>query len=158
MKPRVLAIHYTLTNTKGETLDSSAGQEPLYYMEGSGQIIPGLESRISALKVGDKQKVNVPAAEGYGIRDDKLKMTVEKSQLPTKKINVGDQFMVGASQESSMPVTVTEVTETHVTLDGNHPLADQDLTFDIEIVEIRDATDEEMMHGHAHGPHGHHHH
>ena len=158
MKPRVLAIHYTLTNKKGETLDSSAGADPLYYMEGAGQIIPGLENQLTALKVGDKKTINVPAAEGYGVRDDKLKMTVEKSQLPTKKVSVGDQFMVGNSEENSMPATVLEVTDTHVTLDANHPLADVDLIFDVEVMEIRDANDDEMMHGHAHGPHGHHHH
>jgi FKBP-type peptidyl-prolyl cis-trans isomerase SlyD len=152
--PRVISFHYTLTDPEGKTLDSSAGHDPLMYMEGSGQIIPGLEERMKDLKVGDKKKIQVPAVEAYGEREQKYIVAVPLDKLPGD-VKVGDQFGLGGDPEGH-PFSVIDVNSTHATMDANHPLAGVDLTFDVEVVEIREATAEEMSHGHAHGPGGHH--
>lgn len=157
MNPRVISFHYTLTNNKGDELDSSRSGDAFAFLEGVGQIIPGLEKVLAGLKVGDKQKVEVAAEEAYGMRDDNLVMQVEKSQLPKEDLQIGDQFQAGDDQHMQI-VTVTEITASHVTLDANHPLAGEDLIFDVEITEVRPATMEELSHGHAHGAGGHHHH
>jgi FKBP-type peptidyl-prolyl cis-trans isomerase SlyD len=157
MSKRVISFHYKLTNDKGETLDSSEGSHPLTILEGMNQIIPSLEKVLGKLKVGEKKKVIVKATEAYGEHDSKKVVEVPVEQMPKQKINVGDQFRSSKSP-SAPPVVVTKVTDTHVTLDTNHPLAGMDLTFDVELAEIRDATEEELAHGHVHGPGGHHHH
>ncbi len=154
--PRVLSFHYTLTNTAGNKLDSSEGRGPLTFMEGAGQIIPGLEIEVLKLNVGDKKKIQVAAASAYGIKDKELIIKAPKSALPSKEIKIGDKFRGGADQHSPI-FTVVEIEETEVTLDGNHPLAGEDLTFDVEITGQREATAQELEHGHAHGEHGHSH-
>ncbi|HTS19523.1 MAG TPA: peptidylprolyl isomerase [Verrucomicrobiae bacterium] len=157
MSKNVISFHYTLTDPTGKTLDSSAGSEPLVFLEGSGQIIPGLESQLLGMKVGDKKHVTVKAPDAYGEHDAGNVMEVPLDKMPTKTIKVGDRFRAGKDSHAAV-VTVTKVTETHVTLDGNHPLAGMDLTFDVEITEVRAATEDELAHGHVHSPGGHHHH
>ncbi len=153
--PRVISFNYVLTDKSGKKLDASKG-EPLSYIEGSHQIIPGLESELSSLKKGDKKKISVPAAEAYGELNPDLKMAVARDKFPSTNISVGDRFRGGP--ESHAPIfTVIAVSETEITVDGNHPLAGQDLVFDIELTGIREATQEELSHGHAHGEHGHSH-
>ena len=152
--PTVISFHYTLTNSSGKVLDSSQGQEPLSYIEGARQIIPGLERQLTGLKKGDKKRVAVPAAEAYGLRDDSKVLKVPREALPSKEVKVGDRFMGGKEPHAPMFV-VTELGLTEVTLDGNHPLAGVDLTFDVELTGSREATMEEISHGHAHGEHGH---
>ncbi len=155
MSKRVLSFHYVLTNKKGETIDSSRGHEPMPVLEGSQQIIPGLEVELFKMKVGDKKKVDVSADQAYGVVREDLRVKVQRDQLPEGDIKVGVQFSAG---EGHGPVfTVTKIEEDGISLDGNHPLAGVDLTFDVEVTEIREATAEELQHGHAHGPHGHHH-
>jgi FKBP-type peptidyl-prolyl cis-trans isomerase SlyD len=156
MNPRVVSFHYTLTDPAGQTIDSSAGHEPLMYMEGSHQIIPGLERQITTLKVSDKKKIQVPAAEAYGLRDNRYIMDVPLDKLPVKDLQVGQMFQI-SEDKNSPPFTVTSISATHAVLDGNHPLAGVDLTFDVEIIAMREATSEEMQHGHAHGEGGNHH-
>lgn len=154
MKPRVFSFHYALRDTTGAEIDSSAGGDPLSFIEGSGQIIPGLERALLLLSVGDKREIPVPSKDAYGTRDDKRVFQVEKSKIPNQKVAVGDMFR----GDEDMPVlTVVTVTDSHVTLDGNHPLAGKDLIFKIEITSIREATKQEMDHGHVHGAHGHDH-
>ena len=156
MKQRVISFHYILTSPEGEKIDSSEGNEPLTFLEGIGQIIPGLEKELGKMKVGDKKKVKIQAADAYGpINKEKL-FQVPIERMPNKNIKVGDQFRV-KDDVHGIPLVVTQITETHVTLDANHPLAGMDLTFDVELTEVRDATEEEISHGHAHGPGGHHH-
>jgi FKBP-type peptidyl-prolyl cis-trans isomerase SlyD len=157
MSTRVIVFHYTLTDSAGQTLDSSAGGDPLAFLEGTGQIIPGLETHLRTMKVGDKRKVLVPAKDAYGEKDAENIVEVPLDKLPTKKVKVGDKFRAGNDGHAPV-VAVIKVTETHATLDGNHPLAGQDLTFDVEITEVREASAEELSHGHVHGPGGHHHH
>ena len=135
-------------------LDSSAAGEPLTFLEGSGQVIPGLETELRKMKVGDKKHVTVKAKDGYGEKDPGNVLELPLEQMPTRGVKMGDRFRAGSDNHSPV-VTVVKVTETHVTLDGNHPLAGMDLTFDVEITEVRDATAEELTHGHVHGPGGH---
>lgn len=157
MSQKVISFHYTLKDSKGQTLESSFGDEPLSYLEGVGQIIPGLEDALKGLKKGDKKSVNVPAAQAYGEFSKELIVEVPREHIPKKDVEVGDRFHADSGGGQSQVVVVTKVTDSHVTVDGNHPLAGQDLNFDVEIAEVRDATKEEIAHGHAHGPGGHHH-
>jgi FKBP-type peptidyl-prolyl cis-trans isomerase SlyD len=154
MSQKVISFHYTLTDSAGTTLDSSAGGEPLTFLEGVGQIVPGLESHLRNMKVGDKKHVTVKAKDGYGEKDPKNVVEVLLEQMPTRGIKVGDRFRAGRETHSPV-VTAVKVTDTHVTLDGNHPLAGMDLTFDVEVTEVRVATEEELAHGHVHGSGGH---
>ena len=152
---RVIGFHYTLTDKSGETLDSSIGDEPLFFLEGSQQIIPGLEKVIAIMNVGDKKKIEVKAADAYGEVNAELVVKVKKNQFPPDAtLTVGDQFQVNNDQHSPV-FTIMEVGTEEVTVDGNHPMAGKDLFFDVEIVGSREATKEEMSHGHAHGAHGH---
>lgn len=153
----VVSIHYTLTNDKGETLDSSAGGDPLTYLHGNGNLIPGLESQLEGKQSGDKLNVKVAAADAYGAYDKALIQKVpRRSFRGVADVQVGMQFQVQSNAGPRM-VTVTQIQGDMVTVDGNHALAGQDLTFDVEITEVREATEEEIAHGHVHGPGGHHH-
>jgi len=156
MNSKVISFHYTLTDPTGTVLDTSDGDDPMSFLAGVGQIIPGLEKVLAEMKTGDQKKVTVKAEDAYGARDKAKLIDVPIERLPNNKIKVGDRFQL-SGEPNSMPLTVTKVTEKHVTLDSNHPLAGMDLTFDVKITEVRNATDEEMAHGHAHGAGGHHH-
>ena len=156
MANKVISFHYTLTDSAGKTLDSSADGDPLTFLEGVGQIIPGLETHLRAMKAGDKKNVTVNAKDAYGEKDPGNIVEVSLDKMPTRGIKVGDRFRAGDGPNAPV-VTVAKVTETHVTLDGNHPLAGMDLTFAVEVTEIRDATKEELDHGHVHAAGGHHH-
>jgi FKBP-type peptidyl-prolyl cis-trans isomerase SlyD len=151
---KVIAFHYHLTDKKGATLDKSDEGEPLAFMTGVGQIIPGLESVLISMSTGDKRRVEVAAAQAYGEKDLGKIVSVKRNQLPEGDIKAGDMFR-GHDGEV---VTVTAVNGETVVLDANHPLAGQDLVFDVEIATVRDATKEELAHGHAHGADGHHQH
>lgn len=155
---RVIGFHYTLTDKTGTVLDSSIGDEPLYFLENSQQIIPGLEKVIALMNVGDKRKIEVKAADAYGDVNPELIVKVKKSQFPAgAQLTVGDQFQVNNDQHSPV-FTIMSIESEDVTVDGNHPMAGKDLFFDVEIVGVRPATAEEMSHGHAHGAHGQGHH
>lgn len=158
MTQQVYGFHYTLKDSEGNQIDSSVGGTPLLFLEGSGQIIPGLENQIIGTNIGDKKNVEVKAADAYGEIIEDLKITVKLSQFPEgQDIKVGDQFQV--NEEPNAPIfTVISINGDDVNIDGNHPMAGKDLVFDIEITERRDATAEEVSHGHAHGEGGHHHH
>ncbi len=153
----VVSIHYTLTNALGETIDSSVGQDPLVYLQGAQNIIPGLENALTGKAVGDALQVTVEPAEGYGEIRDELIQEVDRSAFQgVEDIDVGMQFMAQTSW-GEQPVTVVKVEGEQITLDGNHQLAGETLNFDVEVVEVREATAEEVEHGHVHGAGGHHH-
>lgn len=155
---RVISFHYTLTNKAGEVIDSSRDQkDPFSFMEGVGQIIPGLEKSLGLLNVGDTRKIEVPAADAYGTHDAQLIVEVPRNKLPAQDLSIGDQFQASGPQGEMILFRVLEVNGEQVKLDGNHPLAGEDLIFDVEIMKIRDATPSEIAHGHAHGGDGHHH-
>lgn len=154
----VASIHYTLTDGAGKVIDTSEGQEPLAYLHGAGNIIPGLEKALLGKVVGDKFNVSIPAAEAYGVRDDSMVQELPSNMFSgIDKIEVGMEFHA-ETEHGLQVVTVTKVEGDNVTIDGNHPLAGVDLTFDVEVAEIRAASAEELEHGHAHGAGGHHHH
>lgn len=147
----VVSIHYTLTNQAGEKLDSSIGAEPLSYINGAGNIIPGLESALSDSSVGDKLTVTIEAADAYGERNEQQIQTVSKDMFQgIETIEVGMQFQADSSNGPAV-VTITTIDGDNITIDGNHPLAGEQLTFDVEVMDIRPATDSEMEHGHIHG-------
>lgn len=157
MAQRVLSFHYDLTNSSGEKIDSSRGQEPFPVLEGQQQILPVLEQALFQMQAGEKKVVRLSAEQAYGPMRENLKVKVSRSKLPEGELKIGTQFRGGA--EPHAPIfTVTAIENDEVSLDGNHPLAGQDLIFDVEVVEIREATAEELSHGHAHGAGGHHHH
>ena len=154
---RVVTIHYTLKDKEGNTIDSSVGADPLVYLEGTDSIIPGLERQVSLLSVGNKKQITVLAKDGYGEKNQELVVKVPRTNFPEDiQIKIGDKFHAGSGHNSQV-FEVLHVENEEVTLDGNHPLAGQDLSFDVEVVSIRDATKEEVAHGHAHGAGGHHH-
>lgn len=150
-------MHYTLKNDAGETLDSSAGRDPLAYIQGIGNIIPGLEKELEGKVAGDKVNAVIAPEFGYGERFDDLVRDVPKTGFQgDEELVAGMQVQVETSNGPAIAV-VTNVAEEHVTLDMNHPLAGMTLHFDVEIVSVREADAEELAHGHVHGPGGHHH-
>ncbi|MGD0492546.1 MAG: peptidylprolyl isomerase [Steroidobacteraceae bacterium] len=153
----VVLIHYTLKDDDGKVLDSSDGGEPLAYIQGHGNLVPGLEKALEGKKDGDAVAVTLTPDEGYGKRDEALVQRVPKRSLQgSGEIRKGMQFRA-QTDEGLRVFTVTAVVGDMVALDGNHPLADQTLHFDVEIVSVRAATAEELEHGHVHGVGGHHH-
>jgi len=146
----VALIHYTLKNETGEVLDSSAGQEPLSFVCGANNIVSGLENALLGKVVGDKLDVVVKPEEGYGDIREELVQKVDRANFEgIDNIEVGMQFMAEAPW-GQQPVTVIAVEEKEVTLDGNHPLAGQTLQFSVEVTDVREATEDELAHGHVH--------
>ena len=153
----VVLIHYTLKDDGGAVLDSSSGGEPLAYIQGHGNLVSGLEKALEGKQDGDTLAVVVPPAEGYGMRDAALVQRVPKRTLQgSGDIRKGMQFQA-RTKDGMRLFTVTGIAGDMVTLDGNHPLADQILHFDVEVISVRSATAEELEHGHVHGAGGHHH-
>jgi FKBP-type peptidyl-prolyl cis-trans isomerase SlyD len=153
----VVSIHYTLTDDAGETVDSSVGGDPLFYLHGNGNLVPGLENALEGKNVGDKVTVTVAPAEGYGEYDKNLVQRVPRRAFKgVAEVKQGMQFQV-QSDQGPRSVTVTNVAGDMVTVDGNHPLAGKNLNFAVEILEVRTPSEEELAHGHVHGPGGHHH-
>ena len=155
---KVVSIDYTLKDDAGTVLDSSEGSEPLAYLHGVGGLIPGLESALEGRNTGDHLQVTVQPADGYGEGDDELVKRVPRNQFAgAGDLELGMQFRVSKKQGGRI-VTVMAIEDETVTIDGNHALAGVTLNFDVTIRDIRDATAEELEHGHVHGPGGHHHH
>jgi FKBP-type peptidyl-prolyl cis-trans isomerase SlyD len=152
-----VTFHYTLTDDAGNVIDSSDGREPLAYIHGEGHIVPGLEKALEGRSVGDQFKVDVAPEEGYGVRHDELVQVVPKAAFQgVEDLQPGMQFQ-GRNDQGSINVTVSKIEGDNVTVDGNHPLAGQTLHFAVEITGVRDASEEELAHGHIHGEGGHHH-
>ncbi len=150
-KDMVVAFHYTLTLNSGQVVDSSADGEPLSFLVGHGQIIPGLEEQLLGLKVGDKKTVNVAPGDGYGERDEELVQVVDRAEIP-EKIDLYEGLVLRANSPDgdNIEFTVKSFDEKEVVFDLNHPLAGEALNFDTEIMSIRNATKEEIEHGHVH--------
>ena len=130
-------IHYTGTLRDGSVFDSSRDREPLEFTLGSGQVIPGFDSAVTGMRVGDAQTVTIPAGEAYGPRRDELVLNVPRGEFPAHvQPEVGQQLQLSSGSER-LVVTVREVSDSAVILDGNHPLAGEDLTFALELVSIR---------------------
>ncbi len=150
MSRNVVTFHYTLRDPQGRMLDTSAGGQPISYLEGAGQIIDGLDEALRGVASGVKQCVEVPAAKAYGERDDTQVQRVLKALLPVEgDLKPGDQFKAGEDAFAPI-VTVVDVEGDEVVLDANHPLAGVDLVFDVELIDVRSASADELEHGHAH--------
>lgn len=155
---KVVSIEYTLTNDEGEVLDTSVGDEPLEYLHGAENIVPGLEDALSGKDAGDELKVVIEPEDGYGEYMAELVGVVDRSAIEGI-----DELEVGMELQSETPdgdieiLTIREIDGDEVTLDGNHPLAGQRLTFQVKVVEVRDATEDELAHGHPHGDEDHDH-
>jgi FKBP-type peptidyl-prolyl cis-trans isomerase SlyD len=153
---QVVSIHYTLKDDAGEIIDSSPDGEPLVYLHGHGNLIPGLERELAGKRAGDKLQVTVSAADGYGEYDEALVQRVPRRTLKgLANLRVGMRLQAQSGQ-GARAVTVTRIAGDMVTLDGNHPLAGKSLHFQVEVAAVRAASDAELSHGHVHGPGGHH--
>jgi FKBP-type peptidyl-prolyl cis-trans isomerase SlyD len=153
----VASFNYTLTNDAGEIIDTSTGRAPLAYLHGAGNIVPGLEKEMAGRKAGDRFDVVVAPEEGYGQPNPMLVQTVPRDAFQgVDSIEVGMEFQAQTPQ-GPLSVVVSKVDAEEVTVDGNHPLAGKTLHFAIEVTDVRDASVEELQHGHVHGPGGHHH-
>jgi len=141
---RFLSFHYTLRNREGRVLDTSRGAEPLGCVEDAGQIIEGLESVLKGMRIGEQRKVVVPPERGYGLREAELVQKVPKARLPVDEVRVGDQFQTGEDRQAPV-VTVLAIEGDEVLLDANHPLAGEELHFEVELVAVRTATLAELQ-------------
>ena len=154
---KVVTLHYTLTDNEGTVIDKSDDGSFLY-LHGASNIIPGLENALTGKKSGEELKVTVEPEEAYGQRDDARLESVPREMFPEDtEIEAGMQFHAEGPEGQMITVTVAGVEGDTVTIDANHPLAGVQLNFDVKIVDIRDASAEELEHGHVHGPGGHHH-
>jgi FKBP-type peptidyl-prolyl cis-trans isomerase SlyD len=150
MSQNVVTFHYTLRDSTGQILDASIGGEPISYLEGAGQIVEGLEEGLRGLAVGTRAHIGVPAAKAYGEHDETQIQRVLKSLLPVQgDIKVGDQFRAGEDDFAPI-VTVRGIEGDELLLDANHPLAGLDLEFEVELINLRAASDDEKAHGHVH--------
>ncbi len=144
MKSRFVSFHYTVKDNEGKVLDSTHDGEPMMFLEGASQIMPVLEAGIRPLKTGDKSAILISSCDAYGDRDEQLVIQVPLSSLPQKgRIVQGQQFRLEKKKQEPRVYRVIEANETHARLDGNHPLAGKDLTFEVEVVETRFATQTE---------------
>ncbi|UOA10646.1 peptidylprolyl isomerase [Methylobacter sp. S3L5C] len=151
-----VSIHYTLTNDEGEVLDSSIGEEVLVYLQGSGNIVPGLENALVGKVIGDKFTVRIAPEEAYGeLMDDMIQVLSRDMFEGIDNVEVGMQFHADVSEGPGV-VTVVNIEGDEITIDGNHPLAGVALNFDVEVIDVRPATEEEATHGHIHGEGCHH--
>jgi FKBP-type peptidyl-prolyl cis-trans isomerase SlyD len=153
-KDTVASIHYTLTDNTGNVLDSSEGRDPLHYLHGAGNLIIGMEEGLEGKVKGDKLNLKIAPAKAYGEKDDTHIQKVPRSAFGGQEVKKGMKL----STNQGGVVSVTEVGLENITVDANHPLAGVELNFVVEIMDVRNATAEEISHGHVHGPGGHHHH
>ncbi|SKC88492.1 FKBP-type peptidyl-prolyl cis-trans isomerase [Ohtaekwangia koreensis] len=152
-KNKVAAIHYTLRDNEGNIIDTSDGRDPLNYLHGAGNLIAGMEEGLEGKSKGDKLQLKIEPAKGYGEKDPAMIQEVPRSAFGDQDVRKGMKF----STNHGNVVTVTEVGLESVTVDANHELAGVELNFDVEIVDVRNATSDEISHGHVHGAGGHQH-
>jgi FKBP-type peptidyl-prolyl cis-trans isomerase SlyD len=154
---KVVTLHYTLTDNDGKVIDKSEDGS-FAYLHGASNIIPGLEEALTGKSAGEEMSVSVSPEQAYGVRDESMLQQVPKKMFEdASQIAVGTQFHAQGPNGEMLVVTVLEVEEEHVIVDGNHPLAGVELNFDVKIIDVRDASEEEVEHGHVHAPGGHHH-
>jgi FKBP-type peptidyl-prolyl cis-trans isomerase SlyD len=152
---QIVAMDYAL-HIDGELVDSSDGQEPLEFLQGAGNIIPGLEEALYGMAIGENKKVTVSPADGYGELDPEAFVEVPRAEFPTEiPLEIGTEIQVTDESGNPMFARIDSLSAEAVKLDFNHPLAGKTLNFDVTIIALRDATEEEMEHGHAHDGHEH---
>lgn len=155
---KVVTFNYTVKDEEGNVLDTTSNREPLSYLSGQNQIIPKLEETLNTMLIGGKKNVKIDAPEAYGEYKKEAVQEVKKSDFPAElEIEVGRSYIANSPEGQQMPFVIKSADEEKVEIDFNHPLAGKNLEFDVEVVDVRDATPEEMEHGHAHGAGGHQH-
>jgi FKBP-type peptidyl-prolyl cis-trans isomerase SlyD len=154
---KVVTFHYALRDEEGTLIETSEGKNPVVYMHGHGNIVPGLEREMTGKQGGDKFSTKVPPEDAYGLRDDNAVQRVPLKHVATRGRIAPGQMVAVNTNQGARHARVLKVGHFNVDLDLNHPLAGRTLMFDIEVVDVRPATQEELDHGHAHGPHGHSH-
>ena len=152
---KVVSFHYKLRDAEGTFNETSEGMSPVVYMHGRNNIVPGLESQLAGKKSGDKFTATVAPEQAYGLRNENAVQRVPVKHIATRGPHSVGQMVVVNTREGGRQARVVKVGHFNVDLDLNHPLAGKTLTFEIEVIDVRDATDEERAHGHAHGPDGH---
>ncbi len=154
---KVVTIHYTLKDESGNLLDSTQGSSPFSFLTGRDQVIPKLEEEIDTMLIGGKKNILIAAEDAYGeYRNDLVHQINKENFPPDVELEVGMQFVTSAPDGTQMPFAIKQIDGDLVTIDFNHPLAGKNLEFEVELVDVRDATEEELSHGHVHGPHSHH--
>ncbi len=154
---KVVAIKYTLKDDDGDVVDSNQEGAPLPYLHGARNIVKGLETALEGKQAGDQVAVMVPPADGYGEWMPGMEISVPRDRFPQgENLEPGLRFQA-PTKNGPHVFTITEISDENIKADGNHPLAGENLHFEVEVVEVRDATQEELDHGHVHGPGGHHH-
>jgi FKBP-type peptidyl-prolyl cis-trans isomerase SlyD len=154
---KVVTLNYKLTDDQGNVIQTTEN-EPFIYLSGNSQILPKLEEQIDTMLIGGKKNIELSSADAYGDYDEKAIQQVKKEEFPEgSNLEEGMQYMAHTPDGKPVPFVIKEVKEEEVTIDFNHPLAGKNLSFDVELVDVRDATAEELEHGHAHGGDGHHH-
>lgn len=155
---KVITMNYTLKDEEGNVIQSTDNANPFRFLSGNKQILPKLEEEINNMIIGSKKNVKIPSTEAYGEYTEQALQQVNKNNFPKDiDLQVGMEFMANSPDGHQMPFVVKDIKEEEITIDFNHPLAGKDLEFEVELVDIRDATVEEMQHGHVHGEGGHHH-
>ena len=156
-KHTVVTLNYTLKNSEGEIMDTSEGREPLVYLHGVGGLIPGLEAELEGKEIGNSFSTVIAPEDAYGKRSDDLLHVVPKSGFQgDEEMQVGMRVQLETEQGPAI-ATISKIEGENVTLDLNHPLADMELHFSVDVLDLRDASADEISHGHVHGPGGHHH-
>ncbi|WP_448548809.1 FKBP-type peptidyl-prolyl cis-trans isomerase [Thalassotalea fusca] len=151
---KVVVLHYAVSDSEGTLIDSSYDHKPLAVIHGTGYLIPGLENALADRQAGDKFEVDVKAEDAYGERQEGFIQSLPKEMFAgIEDLEVGSQLRA-STDDGEQTVIVIDISDDEITVDGNHPLAGIDLNFDVEIIEVRDATEEELAHGHVHGEGG----
>ena len=155
---KVVTMNYTLKDDQGNIIQTTNNSRPFQFLSGNQQILPKLESEIDAMIIGSKKNVKIAAAEAYGEYSEQAIQQVKKESFPADvDLKVGMEFVANSPEGHQMPFVIKNIKNEEITVDFNHPLAGMDLEFDVELIDIRNATPEEMQHGHVHSPDGHHH-
>ncbi len=159
IKPdQVVSINFTVKDEQGEVIDSTKDDQPFEFLSGRNQILPVLEEKIGGMIIGSKKDVELDPENAYGEYQDDAVQTVKRSDFPEgAELKEGQGFVANTQDGKQMPFVISEVEGDDITIDFNHPLAGKKLTFEVELLDVRDATAEELSHGHVHGANGHHH-
>jgi FKBP-type peptidyl-prolyl cis-trans isomerase SlyD len=156
---KVVTINYTLKGENGEMLDSTEKGGPFSFVTGNLQVLPGLEDALSSMIIGSKKNIKLAAADAYGEYDEGAVQKVKRNLFPEEaELEIGISYFAKSPEGQHLQFIITEIENDVITANFNHPLAGKKLEFDVELIDVRDATPEEISHGHVHGPGGHHHH
>jgi FKBP-type peptidyl-prolyl cis-trans isomerase SlyD len=155
---KVVTINFTLQDSEGNVIESTENIEPFSYISGNNQILPKLEDAVNQMLIGAKKDVLINAADGYGEYDEAAVQQVNRKEFPEDiKLEEGMRLIANSPEGKQMPFIINKIEENEITVDFNHPLAGKNLRFNVELLDVRDATPEELSHGHVHGAGGHHH-